>query len=238
MGMKKVILVLIALFLCYLAALLANPPRDEYFAALSGQSAYTVWVSSNGWHTGIIVPTELIPRDLLPEKRDFPTAAYLEIGWGDAGFYQAETITTSIALKALFLPTPSVVHMVGFSTAPEEYFTASDVLRFEVGEEGFRRLLQALDASVGHGETGAVHRKKGLYGDSRFYAGRGNYSALHTCNHWAADMLTQAGIPITPWYAATSGTLMWQLRRYATHQEAKKLPSLQHPASPEARQAD
>lgn len=214
--MKKLILVLIALFLSYLAALLANPPRDDYFAALTGQPTRTIWVSSNGWHTGIIVPTELIPRELLSEKRDFPTAAYLEIGWGDAGFYQADAITSSIALKAVFLPTPSVVHVVGFSTAPEDYFAASDVLRFEISEAGLERLLQALDASIAHNETGAVKRSKGLYGESRFYAGRGNYSALHTCNHWAADMLTRAGIPITPWYAATSGTLMWQLRRYAS----------------------
>lgn len=236
--MKKFFLILIAGFLCYLAALLANPPREDYFATLSGQPAHSIWVSSNGWHTGIIVPTELIPRELLPEKRDFPTAAYLEIGWGDAGFYQADTITTSLALKALFLPTPSVIHLVGFTTPPEEYFAASDVLRFEVSPEGLQRLLKALDASIAHNETGAVKRKKGLYGESKFYAGRGDYSAFHTCNHWAADVLTQAGIPITPWYAATSGTLMWQLRRYATHQEAKKLPSLQHPASPATRQAD
>lgn len=196
-------------------ASLANPPRGAYMATLAGQPTRTVWVGSNGWHTGIIVDMQAIPAGMLPQKAGFATERYLEMGWGDAGFYQAQEITTTLALDALLRPTPSAVHLAGFSAEPAAYFRHSEVLRLRVSEQGFHRLLRFMEASIGPMPSPAITRTEGLYGNSRFRAGVGEYSALRTCNHWAAEALREAGVPVTPWYAATSAALMWQLRRYA-----------------------
>ena len=51
------------------------------------------------------------------------------MGWGDDGFYRSDKITTGVTLKALFWPTPSVLHVVGFNDAPESYFVESKVVR-------------------------------------------------------------------------------------------------------------
>lgn len=213
--MKKFLLILIVILGgLWLLASKANPPRESYMASLQGQPTRSIWVNSNGWHTGIIVQTSDIPAGVLPAKSLFGAAQYLEMGWGDEGFYRAEEITTDLAMDALFSDTPSVVHMVGFSTPPKTYFSSSKVLELRVTEEGLRRLLRFMNASVSR-TGGTQPLGPGLYGDSRFFSGIGSYSALHTCNHWAAQALLEAGIPITPWYAATSSALMWQLARYA-----------------------
>lgn len=213
--MKKLLFILLLCFAAYAAALAANPPRAHYLDTLKDQPTRSIWVSSNGWHTGIIVPMADISANMLPQKSTFTGEAYLEMGWGDAGFYQAEEITTSLAARALLVPSASAVHLVGFAPPPAHYFASSDVLRLSISVEGFTRLLHFMQASIAPRPSNAIYREKGLYGNSRFYEGAGEYSALHTCNHWAADALRAAGIPLTPWYAATSGTLMWQLRRYA-----------------------
>lgn len=213
--MKKLLTLLVLCACAYAAALLANPSRADYMSALQNASTRSIWVSSNGWHTGIIVQTADIPPPLLREKAPFMGERFVEMGWGDAGFYQAEEITTQLAAKALLVPSPSAVHLVGFSAEPSQYFTASEVLHLRVSEAGFARLLEFMDNSISRAPSAAIKRSEGLYGNSRFVAGSGHYSAVRTCNHWAADALQAAGVPLTPWYAATSSALMWQLRRYA-----------------------
>lgn len=212
---KKFLLLLVLCVAAYIWALTTNPSREEYFRTLEALPTHDIWVSSNGWHTGIIVPLNQIPAALMPEKSAFAGEVYLEMGWGDAGFYQAEDITTGLALEALFSPTPSAVHLVGFSAEPRHFFAASQVLQLRVSEAGFMQLLEFMDASLSRKPSPAITRTEGLYGNSRFYAGSGEYTALHTCNHWAAHALVTAGVPITPWYAATTSALMWQLQRYA-----------------------
>ena len=71
-----------------------------------------VYVVNHGWHTGFVIPASGI-HQLIPElKNRFGNAPYIEFGWGDNEFYQAEEITSGITLKAIFLPTDSVVHAV------------------------------------------------------------------------------------------------------------------------------
>jgi len=34
--------------------------------------------------------------------------------------------------------------------------------------------------------------------DEAFFASRERFSALHLCNHWTAELLHAAGLPVTP----------------------------------------
>ena len=71
-----------------------------------------VYVVNHGWHTGFVVPTSFIHKAVPELKHRFENAPYIEFGWGDNEFYQAEEITSGVTLKAIFLPTDSVVHAV------------------------------------------------------------------------------------------------------------------------------
>ena len=83
-----------------------------------------VYVVNHGWHTGFVIPASGI-HQLIPElKNRFGNAPYIEFGWGDNEFYQAEEISSGITLKAIFLPTASVVHAVAVSHKADKYFNA------------------------------------------------------------------------------------------------------------------
>ncbi len=72
-----------------------------------------LYIVNHGWHAGLILPITSVQEEQLPLVSDFPRARYLEIGWGDAAFYQAREPTLSLALRAIVKPTPSVLHVVG-----------------------------------------------------------------------------------------------------------------------------
>jgi len=61
------------------------------------------------WHAGVAIKVSDIPGNLVPERRDFTEAQYLEFGWGDWDFYQAPNVSSGDALKALLFPTKSVM---------------------------------------------------------------------------------------------------------------------------------
>ena len=77
-----------------------------------------------GGHTGIAVRRADIPASLLPEKRDFPDADYLEVGWGERDFYMAQTAGPWLSFKAAFLPNRSVLHVAGVRGQLPAFFPA------------------------------------------------------------------------------------------------------------------
>ena len=44
--------------------------------------------------------------------------------------------------------------------------------------------------------------------EARFYKRRETFWIGHLCNHWTAQLLSAAGLPIRPFRAATSGEVM------------------------------
>ena len=71
--------------------------------------ALSVYLVNHGWHTGIVFRRADIARAIWPEADDFPTAEYLEVGWGDSDYYQSRNPGAWLALKAALWPTPSVL---------------------------------------------------------------------------------------------------------------------------------
>jgi hypothetical protein len=53
----------------------------------------------------------------------------------------------------------------------------------------------------------------GPYPDSLYYPATQRYSAVHTCNTWAAQALRATGLPIQSFGVALAGQLWAQLRR-------------------------
>jgi uncharacterized protein (TIGR02117 family) len=203
-----------------LAALVAGgtgclSPVKGVFPPAAGTPHRTVHIVSHGWHTGVIVSRADIPTNVWPAQRDFARFEFLEVGWGDDGFYRADKITTGITLKALFWGNPSVLHVVGFNEPPATYFSKSKLARVELSPEGFARLCQFIDTSYTRTAAGnTIPLGSGIYGHSEFYRANGSYYFPHTCNHWAAGALRAAGCPVTPLCSVTAGCVMGQVRRF------------------------
>ena len=50
--------------------------------------------------------------------------------------------------------------------------------------------------------------QKGIYGDSQFYKGVGNFHLMNTCNKWTAKGLKSIGMGISPTFKLTAGSIM------------------------------
>jgi hypothetical protein len=106
-----------------------------------------------------------------------------------------------------------VVHVVGLAQHPRVSFPHSEIVRLQLGEAGFARLLGKLDATFAPGEGGAIAdaRGAGLYGASLFYRAAGAFHLFNLCNHWIADLLDAAGVPTARLLATLPSGLLTDL---------------------------
>ena len=128
-------------------------------------------MTDHSWHTGLVLRTEDVPANLLPEVLDFQGA---EFGWGDEGFYRAKTIAPGLVAKAALVPTPSVLHLAGFNGRVEAFFTASDLVELSLDDEQFEHLCEFLSESIVRTSETPDNLGEGLYGRSRFYRANGS----------------------------------------------------------------
>lgn len=174
-----------------------------------------VHVVNHGWHSGLVV--ERAALDGAAVAAEFPHADHLEFGWGDAGYYPAERFGVWLALRALFWPTPTVLHVAGFSGEVTNTFPYFQIVRVELSEPGFARLRAHIETSFACDSAGRLQPVgPGWYGDSRFYRARGKFFFPKMCNYWAAAGLRAAGCPVNPWCTITAGQLTAQTRRFGT----------------------
>ena len=162
----------------------------------------TVWIESNGVHTGIVVPKVAAGVDwralARPEHLADPRYAahdHLSFGWGERAFY-LETPTwadvkVSTVLAAALGSDRTLVHV---DHVPRPRDTA-DVRRIVLTPDQYRRLAAYIAASVVPG----AGRHRGYHAYDVFYDGAGTYSALRTCNAWTGAGLARAGVRVGAW---------------------------------------
>ena len=191
-----------ALLLCCLLIGCANSPVADPPQAPPETSIFVV---PQGGHTGIAVRRADIPEPLLPEKRDFRQADYLEIGWGERDFYMAETAGPWLSFKAAFLPNRSVLHVAGVRGELASFFRGSEIVELHVSRPALEGLLRYVhDAFERDGRAAAEPLGRG------FYPGRETFHLLRTCNVWTAGALRAAGLPVRD--ANTDEGIMTQVR--------------------------
>ena len=128
---------------------------------------------------------------------------------GDNQFYQAEEITPGITLKAIFLPTDSVVHAVAVPRKADKYFKHSEVEKFCLEDSEFISLVDFISNSFYRDESGNILKlNNGIYGDSQFYKAKGDFHIFNTCNKWTAKGLESAGMNISTTFKLSAGSIM------------------------------
>lgn len=186
-------------------------PVNRGFQPTPGGTA--IYVLSSAVHTDLIVPidneafnwTESLPLTGFP--KDVGWATHYAIGWGDRGFY-LETPTwdemkASTALRALVMPSDSVVH-VQATFHPEKN---PHLARIELSADQYMALCQSMLTSftIDHPQPIADEHYNNA---DAFYEGRGSYSCFYTCNSWAGDRLKEAGVCVPMW-TPLPGSTTW-----------------------------
>lgn len=168
-----------------------------------------IYVVNHGWHTGFIIPADLIISKIPVLEKRFKNAEYIEFGWGDKGFYQSKEITSSLTLQAIFWPTDSVIHAVSIPTSVDKYYTNTQIAKICLTNNRYQALVEFIGNSFyRNNQNKIVILKSGIYGDSQFYQGVGSYYLMNTCNKWTAKGLKSAGMDISTTFKLTAGSVM------------------------------
>jgi uncharacterized protein (TIGR02117 family) len=176
-----------------------------------------IYLISTGWHIGIVVPVDNVLKRNLPESLSFPNADFLEISWGEKTFYQASNPSFAMAFNALLTSSPSVIHIFGFSNSVNLAFEKAEIIKISLKEGNYSNLLSFIHKSFTRNANGSSRPEgPGLYGteNSRFYTSNGKFHLLNTCNTWAANAITKAGVEIDFQNVITAEGLMSEVRNY------------------------
>ena len=176
-----------------------------------------IYLISTGWHVGIVVPVDNILKRNLPESLSFTNAGFLEISWGEKNFYQASDPSFAMAFNALLTSSPSVIHIFGFSNSVNLAFEKAEIIKISLKEGNYSNLLSFIHKSFTRNANGSSRPEgPGLYGteNSRFYTSNGKFHLLNTCNTWAANAITKAGVEIDFQNVITAEGLMSEVRNY------------------------
>lgn len=192
----------ILLYLLLLSGPLANAFQEH-------DNGHVIYVSSISWHTGIVIPAYSVPDSILSEGHNYSEASYLEIGWGEADYYPDEGFNLWYALKSVFWPTASVVHINPINMQVEDYYYNTDVVRIEIDDEQLEDLSSFLLGSLEFDENGKIiPAAEGKRMDSFFYKSSENYYFPKNSNVWAARAIKRAGFSINPIWYQTTGCLL------------------------------
>ena len=187
-------------------------PVKELYPEKQHQRRVPVYVINLGWHTGIAFEGKYL-KEKLPKYNLFPDADFLMIGWGDNKYYPSERARIGLFLRAAFLPTGSVIHVVGFDKSIESYFKSNDIVRVQISKEGMDNMSTYIAKQFHKNAEGKLrYAADGLYRKSAFYEAKGLYFFPRISNKWTARVLRKSGFPITPFYALTSGNVMQQVK--------------------------
>lgn len=179
-----------------------------------------IYVFASPIHTDIVVPIAddvadwrpLLATDAFPggpAERDLlaDLGTHVGFGWGASAFflnvYLLSDIRPRFVLDALW--DDAVMHVTVFRD-PD---TSPAALPVDISEAGYRRLVDALRDSF---DAGAPLPGESYFDADGFFAARGSYSPLITCNVWAGEMLAGAGVRVGIW-TPFAGTLVGSLRR-------------------------
>ena len=172
----------------------------------------TIYIESNGIHTGIVLPKRAagIDLDSLTPPGDLANPRYgahrfAAFGWGERDFYLntptwKDVRPTTIA-HAVFGSDTTLVHVEHIA----QPVVGKDARRLIVTPRQYRRLVAYIRASYAPGGK----RHPGYAAYDVFYDARGHYSGITTCNAWTGDALRFAGVKIGAWTPFPSTVLRW-----------------------------
>lgn len=204
--LKRVMLIFISVILIYfLVALVASnisTSPKEY-----SNKKQKIYVATNGVHSDIIVPVGLLSNELKSRLLLDNSSNYLAFGWGDKGFFiNTPTwgdLTFSVAVKAVFLESPTAMHITPYNKIKAEWKHVS------LSEQQLLIINKLLYNSF------KTDKKENFiaipdysYGmNDRFYEALGSYSCLFTCNTWTNSILKASDVKTAIWTPFDFGVL-------------------------------
>jgi uncharacterized protein (TIGR02117 family) len=114
----------------------------------------------------------------------------------------------STILKALFLPTPSVMYVKGYQIIPSYL----EVKCIKINQKDYWQLINFIQSTFQLDANGRqIRLGDGHTNNAGFYAAKGSYSILRNCNSWTSEGLRKADVN-TPFWSGLSSAIMLHLK--------------------------
>ena len=191
---------LVALILTYI-------PVDE--KTDNTPKIHTIYLSTNGVHSDIILPKDLTLPALLEGQKYLPTDTYFAYGWGEENFYLHTQTWGDLSLRnafsAMFLRSNTLVHVSRYKGI-QSYWIPVNISEKQVQK------LNAFILNTFYQDENGKHRLEGagyIEGFDSFYRANGSYMFYKTCNSWTNAALKESGMKGSLWTPFDFGVLRW-----------------------------
>ena len=173
-----------------------------------------IYISKIDWHVGIILEVNESSLSQIESLVEFDKFNYVDIGWGDADFYQSsEELDLYLATKAILIPTPSVVRIQGYKNELESIIKYREYT-FEIVLDSlqFSSLSQFINSSFQKDSLNQnIISLEKFSGVIKYYHSTHNYYFANTCNTWVAEALEKSGYKINASNVITAEELFREL---------------------------
>jgi uncharacterized protein (TIGR02117 family) len=129
-----------------------------------------------------------------------PSAEWLLVGWGARGFYTTVGSYSDLNTTAIWdgvTGDDAVMHL----DVAGHFRDLPGLIYLPLSQAQFAALVARINGSFLHDQTGAVIALPipGLGANDAFFAAKGHFNLLHTCNVWIGETLRAAGVPFGAW---------------------------------------
>lgn len=184
------------------------------YPAAPGEDGVTIHLLDNGFHSDLAIAR----RDLARGGGRLEAALdrtgpgdWVLVGWGDARFYVDQSPIhhrLPDGARAFFAPgNASVVMLDPYQGDPARLGPDDQRRTLTLSTQGFAALRARLEASLAEDDGAPVLAAERPDDDARFFASTETFWVGHLCNHWTAELLNAAGVPIRPFRAIVSAEL-------------------------------
>ena len=154
----------------------------------------TVYLLYSPIHTDIVFNIQEINLSNFPEFKE-KKDGFLAFGWGDKETYlntpNINDIKISTSLKALFINTPSLMH-VSYLPNILRYKSIKPIALSDQQENYLKNsILQSFDFQK--------NVYQGYAKEDFFYTAKGHYNLINTCNTWTGDKLRESNLSMAYW---------------------------------------
>ena len=135
-------------------------------------------------------------QKILPKLLKNKTTGYISFGWGDQETYLQTPswgdLKFSTAFKALFINTPSLIHVIYYSNIN----ITKEIKEIKVTKNQYYDIENKIINSFGNKPKFA---HIGYWDNDIFYHSIYKYNLIHTCNTWTGDILRESNISMSYW---------------------------------------
>jgi uncharacterized protein (TIGR02117 family) len=215
--LRRGALALAAIPLLYLVLALAGSLLPVNRGWTEPDQGVTIYIASNGIHADLVLPARAAGLDWEPlvPKRHFaaphPDASWVAFGAGERRVYLDTPRWRDISLPTLWAAATGGERVMHVEWVRDPRYAAREI---RLRPEEYRRLWQSIRAEFDLDDAGRTRpiAHPGYGPSDAFYHGRGQATAVQTCNSWAANRLRIAGVKTSLWPPLVQG-LTWRYRR-------------------------